>query len=148
MSKEFILSVQLQLPAIVRPWIESSNQIPTVKQTCTHIHIQKPEKQNIKHNHVCVGVLFITEACLVITPDVLRASIMLIGEILVPAIIEHTDLFLDIQFSLSHHCFFTANCGSCHATISFLLESAAFLQLQWATTSKERTCGLDLQGDR
>ncbi len=48
---EFILSVQLQLPAIVSHRIDSNNQIPNVKQTrsqnhqnhtrtCTHIHTE------------------------------------------------------------------------------------------------------------
>lgn len=63
------------------------------------MYIQKPEKQNIKHNHVCVGVVYVTEACLDITPDVSRASIMVIREILVLAIMA--DFLLDIQYSLS-----------------------------------------------
>lgn len=51
----------------------------------TKIYIQRPEKHNIKHGCVCVGIHLETEASLVITPDVPQAFIMVIRGILVPA---------------------------------------------------------------
>lgn len=95
----------LELNQIIRCELWFKSALKTVRKNTFTVYFICAEKRNIKHHNVCVGAVSATEAWLDVTPDVSWGFITKIRWILLPAIIDLTDLEWDSAQFVTFICF-------------------------------------------